>query len=214
VSAGHRLAVFADRLLPRSKATSGVNCLALGLGVVLLLLPWLLRMDGTPHADWMQFLGRFHPMVVHLPIGLIVLVPVLEIMGMFRPALREAAGFVLGFGFASCLFALILGFLLAYGSGASGTGVSRHMWGGIVLTFATLICLLARPGWLTGNVQRVYPAMMGCTLLALVWTGHHGGSLTHGAKLRDSVYARFAQTHRFVRSCAGNRAGLGLRATH
>jgi len=175
VSAGHRRAVFADKLFPGSKATSGVNFLALGLGVVLLLLPWLLRMDGTPHADWMQFLGRFHPLVVHLPIALIVLVPVLEIMGMFRPALREAAGFVLGFGFASCLFALILGFLLAYGSGASGTGVSRHMWGGIVLTSATLICLLARPGWLTGSVQRVYPAMMACTLLALVWTGHQGG---------------------------------------
>ena len=34
-----------------------------------------------------------------------------------RPALREAAGFVLALAFASCLVALTLGFLLAYGSG-------------------------------------------------------------------------------------------------
>ena len=51
------------------------------MSVALLLLPWLVRLDGKPHADWQQFLGRFHPLVVHVPIGLIVLVPVLEIAG-------------------------------------------------------------------------------------------------------------------------------------
>jgi hypothetical protein len=47
---------------------------------------------ASPHADWQQFLGRFHPLVVHLPIGLLVLVPLLEIAGAFRACLREAAG--------------------------------------------------------------------------------------------------------------------------
>ena len=76
------------------------------------LLPWLVRLDGNPHADWQQFLGRFHPLAVHLPIGLLVLVPLLEIAGASRPALREAAGFVLALAFAGCLLALTLGFLL------------------------------------------------------------------------------------------------------
>ena len=91
------------------------------------LLPWVVRLDGKPHADWQQFLGRFHPLAVHLPIGLLLLVPLLEIAGAFRPALREAAGFVLALAFASCLLALTLGFLLAYGSGEAGPGVTRHM---------------------------------------------------------------------------------------
>ncbi len=90
---------------------------ALLLSVVLLLFPLVVRLDGRPHADWQQFLGRFHPLAVHIPIGLIVLVPLLEIAGAFRPALREAAGFVLGWALAGCLGALTLGFLLAYGSG-------------------------------------------------------------------------------------------------
>ena len=67
------------------------------------------------------------------PSGCIVLVPVLEIAGAFRPALREAAGFVLGLAFAACLGTLALGYLLAYGSGDTGTTVTRHMWGGIAL---------------------------------------------------------------------------------
>ena len=130
---------------------------ALAVSVALLLLPWFVKLDGRPHADWQQFLGRFHPLVVHIPIGLIVLVPLLEIAGRFRPALREAAGFVLGLGFISCLGALTLGFLLAYGSGNAGVVVTRHMWGGITLTIGVLLCLLARPWWTSGIVPRVYP---------------------------------------------------------
>ena len=149
--------------------------------MTLALLPWLVHLDGKPHADWQQFLGRFHPLAVHLPIGLLVLVPLLEIAGAFRPHLRQAASFVLALAFAGCLLSLTLGFLLAYGSGDAGTLVSRHMAGGIVLTIGVLFCLLARPFWSSGDVAYVYPALLACTLLALVWTADQGGSITHGS---------------------------------
>jgi uncharacterized membrane protein len=175
------LAVFADRALPKSKSTSLAWIAALALSVALVLLPWVVKLDGKPHADWEQFLGRFHPLAVHLPIGLLVLLPILEIVGKFRPALREAAGFVLGLSFASCLFALMLGVLLAYGSGEAGAGVTLHESGGIALTIGVLLCLLARPWWSSGNVAYAYPVLLTCTLLALAWTAHQGGSLTHGS---------------------------------
>jgi uncharacterized membrane protein len=138
-------------------------------------------LDGKPHGDLEQFLGRFHPLAVHLPIGLLILVPALEVAGRFRPALREAAGFVLGLAFASCLLSLGLGFLLAHGGGSAGRGVALHMWGGIVLTICTMICLLARPWWSGGRAPFAYPALLVCCMLALVWTAHLGGSITHGA---------------------------------
>lgn len=174
------LAEFANRFLPKSKSTRRAWIAALALSTALALLPWVVKLDGKPHADWEQFLGRFHPLAVHLPIGLLVLLPLLEIMGRFRPGLREAAGFVLGLSFASCLFALVLGVLLAFGSGDAGTGVTRHESGGIALTIGVLLCLLARPWWSSGSVPYVYPALLTCTLLALAWTAHQGGSLTHG----------------------------------
>jgi uncharacterized membrane protein len=154
---------------------------ALAIGVQLILLPWVFKLDGKPHANWQQFLGRFHPLTVHLPIGFLVLLPVLEIAGMSRPALREAAGFVLALALASCLFALTLGYLLAYGSGEAGPGVMRHMWGAIVLTIGVMACVLVRPAWSSGAVSTVYPALLAFVMLTLVWTAHQGGSLSHGS---------------------------------
>lgn len=170
----------ARQMLPATKSTRVAWGMLLGLSLLLLSLPWLVRLDGHPHADWQQFLGRFHPLVVHLPIGLLVLVPLLEAAGALRPALREAAGFVLALAFACCLFALSLGFLLAYGSGASGTGVTKHLWGGIVLTIVVLACMLARPTWHAQGAGYAYPLLLACMLIALVWTADEGGSLTHG----------------------------------
>ena len=178
---GERLAVLADNWLPKSKATRATWIVALAFSLVLTALPWVVRLDGKPHADWQQFLGRFHPLAVHLPIALLLLVPLLELVGALRPALREAAGFVLGLAFISCLGSLLLGFLLAYGGGSAGTTVSRHMAGGIILTIATLLCLLARPWWERHTVAYVYPALLGGALLALVWTAHQGGTISHGS---------------------------------
>ena len=175
------LAVLAERWIPTSKPARAQGISALLLSAALLLLPWVVRLDGKPHADWQQFLGRFHPLAVHLPIGLLVLVPVLEIAGASRPALREAAGFVLTLAFLACLLALTLGYLLAYGSGEAGVTVTYHMWGGIALTIAVLASTLARPEWSFGASSRAYPLLLTASLLTLVWTAHEGGSITHGS---------------------------------
>ena len=62
------------RLIPR--VWIGAVC----AGVLIVLLPLFFPLDGKSHADWLQFLGRFHPLLVHLPIGLIVLLPLLEFL--------------------------------------------------------------------------------------------------------------------------------------
>jgi uncharacterized membrane protein len=146
--------------------------------VVLLLLPSVFRLDGNTHADWQQFLGRFHPLVVHLPIGLLLLLPLLEIAGRFRPALLEAAMFVLSLSVFSCVLALTLGYLLAYGSGEAGASVTRHMWGGIALTIGVGGCALVRGA--SGGLRGFYPWLLASVLVLLAWTAHQGGSLTHG----------------------------------
>jgi uncharacterized membrane protein/mono/diheme cytochrome c family protein len=146
----------------------------------LLFLPWIVSLNGKPHADWQQFLGRFHPLAVHLPIGLIILLPILEIGGTIRPALREAVAFVQVIAFVACLVALILGYLLAYGSGTAGQTLTLHMWGGIVLTIGVFTCILTRPLWLSGKAPYVYLLAQACVFLLLFWTAHQGGTLTRG----------------------------------
>lgn len=147
--------------------------------LTLILLPDIIKLDGKPHADWEQFLGRFHPLAVHLPIGMLVLLPILEVAGARKPALREAAELVLGLACVASLGALALGYLLAFGGGEAGPVLVRHLWGGTVLSIGLLACVLVRPEWIDG-VSGLYPAILSGVLLALVWTAHQGGSITHG----------------------------------
>ena len=121
---------------------------SLVFSAALVLLPWLVKLDGKPHADWQQFLGRFHPLAVHLPIGFLLLVPLLEIAGVISSGPARGCWLRAGACIRGALLALTLGMLLAYGSGDSGHTVTRHMAGGIALTIGVLLCILARPLWL------------------------------------------------------------------
>jgi uncharacterized membrane protein/mono/diheme cytochrome c family protein len=176
-----RLTAISDKPLPNSKTKRITWLASLVFSVSLALLPWIVKLDGKPHADWQQFLGRFHPLAVHLPIGFLLLIPILEIAGIFRPSLREAAGFVLGLAFAGAVLALVLGVLLAYGSGDAGTVVTRHMVGGIALTIGALLCILTRSLWLQQSVTFLYPTLLTCMMPLMFWTADQGGSITHGS---------------------------------
>ena len=171
----------ADTSLRQTRPTRTQVIAVFLVSAALLLLPWMIKLDGKPHADWLQFLGRFHPLAIHLPIGLLVLVPLLELVGARRKAMRESAALVLGLAFLGTLDSLALGYLLAYGSGESGPTVTQHMWGGIALAISLLICILARSSWASHSLPYVYPILLTCTLLVMAWTAHQGGSITHGS---------------------------------
>jgi mono/diheme cytochrome c family protein/uncharacterized membrane protein len=164
------------RLFQRNRVQS---IAALVISVILLALPECIKLEGRPHANWQQFLGRFHPLAVHVPIGLLVLLPILEVAGVRRAALREAAELVLSLACLACLGSVALGYLLAFGSGEAGSLVVRHLWGGIALSIALMMCVLVRPQWMEGD-SSIYPPMLSGALLVLVWTAHQGGSITHG----------------------------------
>jgi uncharacterized membrane protein len=179
VIAGHNLIAAIRNLRFRNVPAQWL--FTLGLSVLLVMLPFAVPLDGRPHADGLQFLGRFHPLLVHLPIGMLVLLPLLELAGTTRLALREAAGFVLLLTLTTGAITFVFGILLAYGSGVIGATVTRHMWGGIALLVELLLCVALRPAWVSGQVHRIYPSLLALTLLTLAWTAHQGGSLTHGS---------------------------------
>jgi hypothetical protein len=148
------VARVAGDALQRARRIPRVWIGAGGVGIFILLLPLFFPLDGKPHADWLQFLGRFHPLVVHLPIGLIVVLPLVEFAGTRRQSFREAAGFLLQISLGTCVVSIFFGFLLAYGSGEIGTTVTRHMRGGILLAIEMLLCLAVRSSWLRAGRSR------------------------------------------------------------
>src|SRR4029077_10000467 len=104
-----------------------------GTAVILLLLVLLALAppDGRERAELAQFLGRFHPLVVHIPIALLLLVPILECAGLVQNHLRQAVGFVLAIAAATAIVAAGFGWLLAWSGGFEGSLMTRHMWGGV-----------------------------------------------------------------------------------
>ena len=133
-------------------------------------------MDGATHGTTLRLLGRMHPLVVHFPLGLLLLVPVLEVFGRRRPALREAAGFVLGLALIGAVCAVVAGTALARADAHEGQLVINHLWGGIAVALGTAVAWLIRERW-----RACYGVILLVTLGALGWAAHQGGSLTHGA---------------------------------
>ena len=167
---------------------------AAAMAGLLLLLPLAVRLDGKVAGGWQAMLGRLHPLMVHLPIGLVAVLPVLEILGRRRAALhsgqssglQEAAGFLLPVAAFCSVAAALLGLLLAHGGGFTGAAVSRHMWSGVWVAVALLACLLVRPLWVNGRGTTwhvaLYPWLLGATVLLLAWASHQGGSLVYGPR--------------------------------
>ena len=150
------------------------------LSVLVLLL--LLPPDGNERAEWAQFIGRFHPLAVHFPIALILLVPILELAGLnYRFAyLRLSAGFVLGLATLGATVAAILGWCLARSGGHSGPLVTQHMWGGISLAAVCWLCWILRARASERRLGLMYAAALATSIVLVAWTGYRGGQLSRG----------------------------------
>ncbi len=155
--------------------------------VVLALLSLVLPPDGEQRSALAQFIGRFHPLVVHLPIALLVILPVIEVCALFRRGhhLRGAPDFILWVATGTSILSTALGWSLAHHGGYIGNLVRAHMWSGCLLSFLCLFALLLRRRWELDGWQSIgvlYVPVLAFTVLTLVWTAHQGGQLTHGEK--------------------------------
>ena len=148
--------------------------------VVVTTLVTFLPPDGNERAEWVQFMGRFHPLFVHFPIALFLLVPVLEIVG--RSArleyLRLSVNFVLALATVGATWAAILGWFLGRSGGYSGLLVTQHMWGGVLLSLICWLCWLLRTQLREFGVAYALALALGVGLVG--WTGYRGGQLSLG----------------------------------
>jgi uncharacterized membrane protein len=150
----------------------------------LLVLPAFLLLappDGIERADLLQFFGRFHPLAVHFPIAVLLLVPLFEILGRKRnsPFLLASVDLLLMVAVCGAITAAALGWCLARGGGYSGPLVQQHMWGGALVAGAAWLCWWQRSR--ADATPRFYGILLVMTVGLVSFTGYRGGQLSHGA---------------------------------
>ncbi len=133
--------------------------------------------------ELIHLLGRFHPLVLHLPIGFLVMAALFEFLQRRseQQSLQQATSIALLGTMISAILAAALGYLLSLEDGYAGELLDQHKWLGIgfALSSAVLYWLQKRR---IKNPKRpsFFLPFLGFSFLLMSAAGHYGGMLTHG----------------------------------
>lgn len=139
------------------------------------------ELDNVP--DFVIFLGRFHPLLVHLPIGVLIIGILMYFLAKKEKFqhLIKSVPFVLALGAISAVFTCVLGYLLSCQGGYDNDTLFNHKWLGIGVTVISILAYYSSVWVKTKKNNLVNSIIMVVIFIGLGFTGHLGGNLTHGS---------------------------------
>ncbi|HPW60816.1 MAG TPA: peptidylprolyl isomerase, partial [Cyclobacteriaceae bacterium] len=145
-----------------------------------LLLFLLFFEERIELPGWLQVAGRLHPMVLHVPIGILIL---LFVFMMFRNTFqrkqfRKIILLCLMLASLSAAFTALFGFFLSIGGDYGAESLLQHKISGVVLSLFTFFLLIWYKNVKKGEI--VFYSSVVFAMLALLFAGHTGSVLTHG----------------------------------
>jgi uncharacterized membrane protein len=129
--------------------------------------------------DILLFFGHFHPLLVHLPIGMLAALAALEIAALL-PRFKNAAasaGFILALAAPLAVVTAVCGWLLSLAGGYDENLLAWHKWLGTGTAVMTVVAAIL---FWRGKII-AYRASLLVAVTLLMVAGHLGGSLTHGS---------------------------------
>ena len=135
----------------------------------------------------LELTGKIHPLLVHLPIGIILLFIFLEFSALFSKI--ELPNMILRiiifFGVFSGLASLISGYVLSLKGLNDGETLDKHKW----IALATIICFTFYSIIIYTKKLKIITKVASLILLLIliISTGHLGGKLTHGDGYWDFI---------------------------
>ena len=124
-----------------------------------------------------EFIGKFHPLVLHMPIGFLVAVSIFEGLQLvlrkdFKQAIKHLYIYAaLGFTLAS-----ILGLALISGNGYTNDLVDKHKWFSLALSAVVIFGAFFN----FKDFQKTARGLLLVSLALMTVAGHFGGTITHG----------------------------------
>lgn len=161
-----------------------------GLLLASLVVIWLVSPPGGKLPELAAFVGRFHVVLLHFPIGLLAVAVLLSLssqrlLGCCLPVTPPGVVvWLTGAGALSAWLAAVLGWLLANSGGYEGEAIRRHANAGIACAALALVAWFSAQLWAAKADCRLRYAGMVVALVAtngmVLLAGHLGGCLTHG----------------------------------
>ncbi len=127
----------------------------------------------------LELIGHFHPLLVHLPIGILLLAILFELLPTWKSyrSLKRSIATILSVGAVTAILSCITGYLLSQSGDYDSDIVGWHQWIAIILTIYSLGYVWMRTRKEYKSYRKAFAFVL---LLLLMITGHLGGSLTHG----------------------------------
>jgi uncharacterized membrane protein len=151
------------------------------------------------HTDWAQFFGRFHPLLVHLPIGFVLFAALLSVIAFYKKNhfLTTSINLALLAGAISAGLSSLSGYFLSSAGGYNPDTLSLHKWIGITVTALSFVTWFLR----TSKREEKRIARLNISnwllvicILLITTGGHLGGNLTHGEGYLTRYMPGFLQT--------------------
>jgi uncharacterized membrane protein len=136
--------------------------------------------------DISTFVGHLHPLVVHLPIGFLLLAMLLELASYVKKyrQLKSAVGFTLLLGFVAASIACVCGYMLSLAGDYDYQRLSYHKTAGIAVAIVSGLLFLMTTRQFVNKFsihRKVFSILMVGLFVLTSYSGHQGGSLTHGS---------------------------------
>ena len=131
-------------------------------------------------VELLDFLGSLHPLIVHLPIGIVLLTIAIDVfMRNKNNSVQRVITMGWFFSFFSGLLAAIFGWFLGDNGYYLDSQINIHKWSGIAFVSICFIVWLLR--YINFRFSKSFNRSVNLTsIILLMITGHFGGEMTHG----------------------------------
>ncbi len=167
------------------------------IGLIVAILVACMPLMGSPGiADpktaetgglWINFLGRFHPLLLHLPIGALMLVFCMEGLGLVtKGKYKPKTTLAVAFAAATAVLAVVLGYFWYLTGGYNEETIADHKRDGVIFTVLMIITFLVK---YTADIKgakvmkMAYLPLLAVTGVTMMSAGHEGGEMSHGDPL-------------------------------
>lgn len=175
---------------PKSYTATWAATLTLIIAFVtgLLMFPPLYEKPEGDAASMVLFFGRFHPILLHLPVGALGLLCIMELACLTRSGedkLGPAALLTLWVGSAGSVLAVLAGIMLSREGGYEGGNFTLHQTLALIGTSGVLLALVIRiyaMGQANRELMHAYRAVYFLSFGLMGLGAHFGGNMSHGSK--------------------------------